>query len=357
MNSSQASFISERFRVGVLVLNRNGLQWLKTCLPSLVNSAARGFRIFVVDNGSTDGSIEYVRLHFPQFRVLHFESNLGFARAYNEAIKLVSADYIVLLNNDTAVLSNDWIEQLVKVIERNTRVAAVQCKLLSFNEPDKLDSVGVTGEKYWQGFTDIGKFEPDRKQYDFPPITPFSICAGGALIRRSTFLEVGGFDSQLFAYHEDVDFSWRLRLAGYVICYQPLARIAHASHGSFRHERDALRTYLSRRNLLRILLKNCGKDTLLWALRNYLIHSSLMFSAYLVMRDRKTFAVIKALLWNIVSFKDTYSKRLAIQSGRNISELEILRAMYQEFEFHPLRYEKLHRILNRFLAGGRSDSE
>lgn len=352
----------ESLRTAVLVLTYNGLGWLRTCLPTLLDSAARGFGIFVVDNGSTDGSLEYVRTHFPQFKVLRFESNLGFAQGYNEAIRMVSADYIVLLNNDTEILSNDWIDNLIQSVEGDPSIAAVQCKLVSFADHEKLDSAGVTGEKYWQGFSDIGRFECDKKQYDSPPISPFSICGAAALVRRSAFLEVGGFDSLFFAYNEDVDLSWRLRLAGYHIGYQPLARVAHARLGSFRHKPDAYQMYLLRRNLLRELLKNCGKATLWWALRNYLIHSSLIFSAHLVKRDRKTFAVIKALLWNIVSFKDTYSKRLAIQSGRKVSEPEILRAMFPDFvlerlpEFHPPRHEKLHRMLSIFLAGRRSVS-
>jgi len=334
----------------VLVLSHNGLCWLKICLPSLISSATTGVGIFVVDNGSSDGSVEYVRLHFPQFRILRFESNLGFAKAYNEAIQQVFADYVVLLNNDTLVLSYDWIDRLLEVVERDPRVGAVQCKMVSLVEQDKLDSVGGMGIRFWQGYCDIGKFETDKKQYDSPPISPFSVCAGAALINRSVYLEVGGFDPRFFAYMEDADFSWRLRLAGYRITYQPLAKVAHAWHGSWASERDAFLTYLSRRNLLRMLLKNCGRATLWWALRNYLIRSSLMFTAYLAMRDRKSFAVIKAVLWNIVSFKDTYSKRLAIQSGRKVSDPEILRAMYPDFEIHPLRHEKLWRILNTFLT-------
>jgi hypothetical protein len=344
----------QEMQVAVLVLNHNGLELLRTCLASLVGTANRGYDIFVIDNGSTDRSVEYVRSQFPQFRVLRFESNLGFALAYNEAIRLVSARYVILLNNDTAILADDWIEHLLEIAEENPSLAAVQCKLVSFADRAKLDSVGVMGEKYWQGFTDIGKFETDEKQYDAPSIVPFSICAGGALVRRSAFLEIGGFDSTLYAYHEDVDLSWRFRLAGYSIGYQPLARVAHAWLGSFGSKRDAFLTYLSRRNLLRMLLKNCGDDTLWWALRNYLIQSSLMFCAYLVMRDQKTFAVIKALLWNVASFKDTYSKRVAIQSGRKVSEPEILRAMFPDFEFHPLRHEKLRRILSILFAGERS---
>jgi hypothetical protein len=343
---------AQSFRVAVLVLNYNGVRWLRTCLPSLLHSAARGFGIFVVDNGSTDGSLEYVRSHFPQFGILSFDSNLGFAKGYNEAMKLVSADYVVLLNNDTAILSNDWIDHLVKLIERDSSVAAVQCKLVSFADHKKLDSVGVMGERYWQGFSDIGRSETDKKQYDLPPITPFAISGAGALVRRSTFLEVGGFDSKFFAYDEDVDLSWRFRLAGYRLVYQPLARVAHARLGSFGLSPDAFQTYLIRRNLLRMLMKNCGQLTFRWALRNYLILSCLMFFGHLVMRDRKALALVKALLWNIVYFKDTYAKRLEIQPRRKCSEEAILRYMFPNFAYHPLQHERLRRTLDAVFAKG-----
>jgi len=346
----RTSLTAGSLRAAVLVLTHNGLRWLRTCLPSLVDSAARGFGIFVVDNGSTDGSLEYVRTHFPQFKVLRFESNLGFAKAYNKAIRIVSADYIVLLNNDTVILSNDWIDNLIQSVEGDPSIAAVQCKLVSFADHEKLDSAGVMGERYWQGFSDVGRFECDKKQYDSPPISPFSICGAGALVRKSAFLEVGGFDSLFFAYDEDVDLSWRLRLAGYRIAYQPLARVAHARHGSFRHRPNAYQMYLLRRNLLRMLMKNCGGRTFWWALRNYLILTYIMFSGYLMMRDQKTLAIMRALLWNLANFRDTYAERLAIQSKRRISEEVILRDMFPNFTYHPLRHKKLRRTLDIILA-------
>jgi GT2 family glycosyltransferase len=296
----------------------------------------------VVDNGSSDGSLEYVHSHFPQFEILRFEKNLGFVKAYNEAIRMISAEYIVVLNNDTTILSKDWIERLLKVADRDLRIGAVQCKLVWPLEQGRLLSAGNMGVKYWHGFHDIGKFENDNRQYDIPPISPFSICAGCALVRRSAFLRVGGFDAKFFAYLEDCDLSWRLRLAGYTIAYQPLARIAHGWLSSDGPKRGVPLPYLLKRNLLRMLLKNCGEETIWWALRNYAIRSF----ADLARRDEQSFAVVKAILWNTVHFRDTYSKRLSIQSRRKVSEEGILSAMFPSYPvqlFH--RHERIRRIL------------
>jgi len=286
--------------------------------------------------------MEYVLSNFPQFEILRFRKNLGFVRAYNEAIRLVSAEYVVVLNNDTTILSKDWIERLLEVANGDWRIGAVQCKLVSPTEQGRLLSAGNMGVKYWHGFHDIGKFEADNGQYDIPPISPFSICAGCALVRRSAFLRVGGFDAKFFAYLEDADLSWRLRLAGYMIAYQPLARIAHGWLSSDGPKRNVPLTYLLRRNLLRMLLKNCGEETVWWALRNYAIRSL----DDLARRDEHSLAVVKAIIWNTVHFRDTYSKRLSIQSRRKVSEEEILMTMFPSYPaqlFH--RHQKLRRIL------------
>jgi GT2 family glycosyltransferase len=304
----------------------------------------------VVDNGSSDGSVEYVHSHFPQFEILRFEKNLGFVKAYNEAIRLVFAEYVVVLNNDTTVLSKDWIGRLLEVADRDSRIGAVQCKLVSPMEQGRLLSAGNMGVKYWHGFHDIGKFETDKRQYDIPPISPFSICAGCALVRRSAFLRVGGFDEKFFAYLEDADLSWRLRLVGYRIAYQPVARIAHGWLSSTGPKRDVPLTYLLRRNLLRMLLKNCGQETIWWALRNYAIRSL----GDLARRDQQSLAVVKAIMWNTVHFRDTYSKRLSIQSRRKVSEEEILSAMFPNYPvqlFH--HHDRLRRILGQIFTGTR----
>jgi hypothetical protein len=299
----------------------------------------------MIDNGSSDGSVDFVSATHPNAKVLRFEQNLGFAEAYNRAVRVVQADYVVLLNNDAAVLDAGWIDRLLEVAGTDGRIAGVQCKLVSMSDQTRLDSVGGMGIKYWLGFTDIGKMQVDTGQYDDPPVTPFYLCTAGALISRRAFLDIGGFDSAFFAYVEDVDFSWRLRLLGYLIAYQPEARIAHFWQGS-PNQSIAWRTYLQRRNLLRAIVKNCGSSTIWWALRNYILHSFLLGLAFTGREARRTLALVKALAWNITYFPDTYRQRVTIQSRRKILEKPIVQIMYPRIRYRPLRKERLYRTLS-----------
>jgi hypothetical protein len=332
-------------RVAVLVLNYNGLNWLKRCLPSVFRTEYANLEVWIIDNGSSDGSIDFVKTTQPNARILEFEENLGFAEAYNRAIALVRADYVVLLNNDTIVLNPGWIDRLLETVETDNRIAGVQSKLVSMNDQTRLDSVGGIGIRYWLGFTDIGKLEADKGQYDNPPVTPFYLCAACALINRQAFLEVGGFDPEYFVYVEDVDLSWRLRLAGYRITYQPTVRIAHFSQGFFSTQSVARRIYLQRRNLLRTLLKNCGSNTIMWAVRNFLLHSFLLFLFYSVSEPLRALAVIKSLEWNIGLLPDTLRARAKIQRKRQLEEKLLLRSMYPPISYRPLRHQGLYRVL------------
>jgi hypothetical protein len=333
-----------RPKVAVLVLNYNGVGWLKLCLPSLFRTEFENLEIWVIDNGSSDGSVDFVRTTYPNVKILRFEQNLGFAEAYNRAVKPLQTDYVILLNNDVAILDAGWIDRLLETARADNRIAGVQCKLVSMNEQTSLDSVGGMGIKYWLGFTDIGKLQPDMGQYDYPPVTPFYVCAAGALINRRAFLDVGGFDSAFFAYVEDADLSWRLRLAGYLIAYQPAARVAHFWQGS-PNQSVGWRTYMQRRNLLRTIIKNCGSATIWWALRNYTLHNILLALAFISREPQRSVAVVRAWAWNIINLADTYRERVIIQSRRNTPEKTIMQSMYPPIPYRPLRNDRLHHVL------------
>jgi GT2 family glycosyltransferase len=215
----------------------------------------------------------------------------------------------------------------VRRIEKAQHIAAVGCKLLSMQHEDVLDSVGGCGLRYWRGFTDIGRGEVDLAQYDDGPIAPFSICGAAALVRTAVFNSIGGFDGRFFAYFEDVDFSWRLRLLGYEIEYEPAAKVAHYLSGTAGREEGAWKVYLMHRNLLRMLLKNCG-PSLPWAIRNYLLLYTVVTGHLLFYHPAKALAILRGMFWNLRNFRSTYSERTKIQSRRTVSERTVLAAMY-----------------------------
>lgn len=291
--------------------------------------------------------MEYVQKNFPRVKVILNEKNLGFAEGYNRAIGRVTTEYIVLLNTDTEVLSPNWIKHLVDVASSDPRIAAVACKMVSMEDNARLESVGGMGIPFWRGFVDIGLREVDQGQYDHENFEPFAFCGGAALIKRSIFSNLGGFDGKFFLYLEDPDLSWRLRLFGYRVGFASEAKVAHYLSGSFKSKAvNARKLYFCHRNFLRSILKNCG-SSLGWALRTYLLFSLITAAGLSILEPNKTIAVAKAILWNLIHFKDTYARRLNIQANRKEDETAILNKMYPALErYQPAERVRLRRILN-----------
>jgi len=304
------------------------------------------YEIYFIDNGSIDGSCEYVTKNFPGVKTIRYSDNLGFAEAYSRAIETVDADHILLLNNDTEILNSNWLGSLLKTMSEPD-VAAVTCKMVSMIDHSILDSVGGMGIPFWRGFVDIGKCEVDNRQHDLGGPSPFSFCGGAALISKSALRIVGDFDRKLFMYFEDVDLSWRFRLRGYKIGYSPEAKVAHFRGGSAeRNTFDGF--YFCHRNLLRTIVKNCG-GTLKWALLNYLLYSLIMISLGSFITSRRSIPgkVLLGAIWNLCNFKDTYKQRLTIQANRHLQDHEIIGAMFPNIpRYQPVRDSLLTRVLN-----------
>jgi hypothetical protein len=330
-----------------MVLNFNGRRWLDKCLTSVLRTDYPSLEICLVDNASTDGSVGYVQEKYPQVRIIQHPSNLGFGEGYNLAIGKVDTEYVILINNDTEVLNPSWVRELVNIAERDSKIAAVSCKMVSMEDHSRLDSVGGMGIPFWRGFVDIGCEEHDRGQYDGARFEPFAFCGGAALIKRDAFIRLGGFDGSFFLYVEDADLSWRLRLSGYHVAFAPEAKIAHYFSGSARtREVDPRKLYYCHRNLLRTILKNCG-SSLTWALRNFFLFTILMIGGFSIYEPTKAAAVIRAILWNIANFKETYSLRLKTQTSRTENEATILSKMYPGLTRHqPSQHTMLRHALN-----------
>jgi hypothetical protein len=333
--------------VAVAVLNYNGLRWLPNCLSSVASTKYPNLDVYLVDNGSTDGSVDYVQRTFPRVKVIPHARNLGFAEGYNKAIETIESHYVVLLNSDTVVLNPSWIEHLLEVAASDPKIVAVACKMVSMSDHSILDSVGGMGIPFWRGFLDIGREEHDRGQYDFEEFEPFAFCGGAALIKREVFLETGAFDRKFFLYVEDADLSWRLRLLGYRVSFAPAAKVAHYYSGSAGSKTvDAQKLYYCHRNLLRAIIKNCN-SSLCWALRNYCLYSLILAVGFCILEPMKSTAIVRGILWNLFNFRDTYVGRQRIQTSRTTSESEILVRMYPMVpRYEPPDYVELRRILN-----------
>jgi len=213
--------------VSIVILNWNGYRDTIECIESLKKVNYGNYQILVVDNGSTDDSAKMIRSKFPDLTLVENEKNLGFAGGNNVGMQCAlksGAKYVLLLNQDTVVDSN-FLRELVNVGESDSQVGAVQSKILKRENPGLIDSLG----QVWfpvRGPKDFEIGQPDQS----PPATVheiFGACAAAVLLRREVLLKVGLFDELFFCLFEDVDLSWRIRLAKYRIVLAPKSIVYH----------------------------------------------------------------------------------------------------------------------------------
>jgi hypothetical protein len=244
----------------VAIANWNGRQYLKNCLISLEEQTFREFEVIVVDNASTDGSVEMLQTHFPRVRVVRNAENLGFAAANNQAIRLSDAPFVATLNNDTEAEAG-WLAALVDVMEKNPGAGACASKMLFADRPSIVNSAGIAVDRAGIAWDRLGG-EPDVPG-ETESEEVFGACAGAALYRRAMLDEVGLFDEDFFAYLEDVDLAWRAQAAGWRALYVPSARVVH-HHSGTSVEGSPFKSRLLGRNKVWLVAKNYPWPHWLW---------------------------------------------------------------------------------------------
>jgi len=239
--------------VTVVIPNWNGRRFLDLCLESLRNQSLEGFQTVVVDNGSEDGSIDFVKERFPEVSVVALGENRGFAAAVNAGIEASATEYVVLLNNDTEQ-DRRWLEALVSAANDHPESGLFASKLVDFHDRRILDGAGdvmrLSGLPYR-----LGHGERDTGQFDEPGYV-FGACAAAALYRKSLFDEVGLFDEDFVSYCEDGDLSFRAQLAGHRCFYVPDAVVYHMGSASTGGKRSPTATRLGTQNSLSLLVKD-----------------------------------------------------------------------------------------------------
>lgn len=235
----------------VIIPNYNGKHFLINCLKSAAESSVSA-SVLVVDNGSTDGSMEWLAENYPQVRVIAFEKNRGFCEAVNAGIKAADTPYVFLLNNDTTI-EPDCIERLEAAMERSKRIFSVGAKMLSMSQPELVDSAGDLYSAFGWAYA-IGKGKPQSRYQKSRKV--FSNCAGAALYRREYLEKTGLFDTAHFAYLEDVDLGYRARIAGYVNIVEPAAVVYHAGSGFSGSRYNEFKIAHSSRNNVYLIYKN-----------------------------------------------------------------------------------------------------
>jgi GT2 family glycosyltransferase len=231
--------------VAVVIPNWNGRRWLPGCLESLAAQTRAPTETIVVDNGSTDGSLELLEQH-PGVRLVALGRNTGFAFAANRGVEAAQSELVALVNTDV-VLEPDWLERMVAALVADPAAASVACKMVDLGEPSLLYDAGDVLRR--DGACEQrGRFERDDGRFDAPGEV-FGACAGAALYRRDVVLDAGGFDERFWTYLEDVDLALRLRLAGWGCRYEP-AVARHAGEGSSVRLSKPLHYWVERNTLL-----------------------------------------------------------------------------------------------------------
>ncbi len=215
---------ASRPAVSIIIPNWNGAHHLSDCLDSLVEQTWRDFEVVVVDNGSTDTSLDLLALNYDWVRVIALDINDGFSSAVNAGIRQTESDWIVLLNNDTRA-KPDWLEQLVAGMERHPEASFAACKMLHFDPPHRIDSAGDGFSILAGAGINIGVREPGERYSEDAWV--FGACAGAAIYRRSLFDDIGLFDEDFFLVFEDVDLDMRAQVAGHRCLYIADAVVFH----------------------------------------------------------------------------------------------------------------------------------
>ena len=242
----------------VIIPNYNGKKYLEPCLTSLFSCEQSGqdgeapFLVTVVDNGSDDGSVEYIRVHFPQVKLICFAENKGFCAAVNAGILASDTPFVLLLNNDTTV-EDRFVSFMTEAISENAGFFSVGAKMVSMQEPDRVDTAGDFYCALGWAFA-RGKGKP--ASHYMQPCDVFSACAGAAIYRKDILEQIGLFDETHFAYLEDMDLGYRARLYGYRNRFEPRAVVHHAGSAFSGSRYNAFKVRLSSRNSVYLIGKN-----------------------------------------------------------------------------------------------------
>jgi GT2 family glycosyltransferase len=290
--------INNQPTVAVVILNWNGRKYLEQFLPSVLASTYKNVVIYVADNGSTDDSVSYLTRQYPEIKILSYSTNEGFAGGYNRALKEVDEELLVLLNSDIEVTPG-WLEPAIDLFSRHADLAAIQPKILDYNNKANFEYAGAGGgwiDRFGYPFSKGRIFdilEKDERQYD-TPTEIFWASGASMIIKKSVFNEVGGFDPFFFAHQEEIDICWRIHLAGYKIMSCPSSVVYHIGGGTLAKDNPD-KIFLNFRNNLIMLWKNLsGLEAIYVLLVRFLLDATSAWKNLIVGKTPYFIAVARA---------------------------------------------------------------
>ena len=328
--------MAEGLVVSIVVLNYNGKEYLERYFESLLKINYPNTELILVDNGSTDGSVEFMREKFPSVIIVTTGKNLGCGGGFNAGMQQAKGDILVNLANDTAV-HPEFANELVKIFQSDKKIGACVCKIL---HPDGkiLDSAGdyltISGFLFHRG-----NEEADHGQFD--RVEDLFAGKGTAIAFKASVLrEVGMFDSDMFVFFEDADLCWRIHLAGYRIVFVPQSIVYHYFGGVLGKTPKAMNDYHAFKNRILSLIKNLSFSRLFLVLLLHIMFCLGVVGFYFIKRNfQNGFAILRAISWNFSHLPYIWKKRREVQYKiRKVPNREFMPRVQKKFDsFYFLR--------------------
>lgn len=330
--------------IAVVILNWNGKHMMERFLPSVTANTTGDAEVIIADNGSTDDSIEFLRTHYPDLRIVQLDKNYGFAGGYNLALEQIEADYYVLLNDDVEVAPN-WIAPVIEQMQQNEKTAICQPKLLMYDQRDTFEYAGGAGgfiDSYGYPFCRGRMFdtvEKDHGQYD-DPCEIFWATGAAMFVRADVWKELGGLDADFFAHMEEIDFCWRAKNAGYRVEYCPKSVVYHVGGGTLPKS-NPRKTFLNFRNNMAMLYKNLPASRRCWVMA---VRRLLDYVAACKFLDGKNTGEFKAVFEAHRAFRQTkniYRQKRAQMQHRKVSCIYSGWLLIQYYLLHKKHFSDL----------------
>ncbi len=321
-------------KVAVVILNWNGRSYLEQFLPSVLRNSPDYAQIIVADNASTDDSVSFLKEKYPQIEIIINKENGGYAKGYNDALKLIKAEYYILLNSDIEV-SKNWIEPIIDFMDKKPNVAACQPKILDFHRKTHFEYAGAGGgfiDKYAYPFCRgriFQELEQDNGQYN--NVKEVFWASGACMfVRADIFHKLKGLDNDFFAHMEEIDFCWRAKNNDYQIYYHPESVVYHVGGGTL-HKSNPRKTYLNFRNNFFLLYKNLEKNQLFVVFAWRLVLDGVAGLKFLLEGNwRDAIAVIKAHYHFYIAIGSLKKKRKDLKH-KKVDQIYQRNIVYEHF--------------------------
>jgi GT2 family glycosyltransferase len=305
-------------KIAIVILNWNGKKLLEQFLPSVVEHS-KGAEIYVADNASSDGSVNFIKTAYPSITIIQNQENGGYAKGYNEALKYIKADVFCLLNSDVEVTPN-WLKPVIKLFKSDNNTAIIQPKILDFKNKSYFEYAGAAGgfiDKYAYPYCRgriFNTLEKDQGQYN--DITEIFWASGACLfIKAKVFHTLSGFDELFFAHMEEIDLCWRAKNAGYTIKYVGASTVYHVGGATLKNT-NPKKTFLNFRNSLFTLTKNANGFILEKVFMRLILDGIAALKFLVELKPKHTLAILKAHF-------SYYANLSRLLKQRNVSKSKI----------------------------------